>query len=278
MSPKSLSCLAPLALVLSLGATCVGLIACDEDATNDTSQKRISLTVSAASPPEARATFTNAYQWAITLSKAELALGAIYFFDGEPIFSQRAPTPGARTPRQRVARLFLGTAHAHPGHYIAGNAVGQMLTLSSFSLLGDTTVLGAGDGVTGSFRSARVTFPESVGGPSAAVLGDKIALFEGVARKGGTSVGFRVSAARGDLLDADGQARVEGTTIAPATNVAANAAITLVIDPRQFFDQCEFDGLPEGETPTDLPTDSDASRNFVRGVKSGPAYVFTVAN
>ena len=52
----------------------------------------------------------------------------------------------------------------------------------------------------------------------------------------------------------------------------------LVIDPRQFFDQCEFDGLPEGETPTDLPTDSDASRNFVRGVKSGPAYVFTVAN
>ena len=38
-----------------------------------------------------------------------------------------------------------------------------------------------------------------------ASLGDKIALFEGVARKEGKNVGFRLSAARSELLDADGQ-------------------------------------------------------------------------
>lgn len=270
--------LAPPALVsvaLLLSGAAASLAACDEDATNDTSQKRITLTVSASAPAEARTTFTNSYQWAITLSKAELAIGAVYFFDGEPIFSQRAPT---RTPRERLANLFIGTAHAHPGHYIPGNAVGQMLTPSSLSLLGDGATLGTGDGVTGLFRSARVTFPETVAGPEAPVLGDKIALFEGVARKGGKNVGFRLTAARSELLDADGEARVEGTTISPATSVAGDAKLTLVIDPRKFFDQSEFDGLPEGETPVDLPKDSDASRNFVRGVKSGPAYVFTLTN
>jgi len=264
---------AAVALLLLLGATSVAMSACDEDATNETSQKRVTLTVRANAPAEARTAFTNAYGWNITLSKAEIAVGALYFFDGEPIFSWRAP---ARTPRERVASLFIGTAHAHPGHYLAGNALGQMLTPSSLSLLGEGATLGTGDGVTGLFRSARVTFPETVGGPEAAALGDKIALFEGVARKEGKNVGFRLTAARSELLDADGQARVEGTTISPATTVSGDVTLTLVIDPRKFFDQSEFDGLPEGETPVDLPKDSDASRNFLRGVRSGPAYVFTV--
>lgn len=269
----------PRGALVSLSLFVVGSAAlvsgCDEDATNDTSQKRIRLSVNATSPAEARTTFTNSYQWAITLSKAEIALGALYFFDGEPIFSWRGPT---RTPRERFVGLIVGTAHAHPGHYIAGNAVGQMLTSSSLSLLGEGAALGRGDGVTGLFRSARVTFPETVSGAEAAALGDKIALFEGVARKDGKSVGFRLTAARSELLDADGQARVEGTTISPGTTVGGDATLTLVIDPRKFFDQSEFDGLPEGETPVDLPKESDAARNFIRGVKSGPAYAFSIAN
>lgn len=276
-SPSSPSAMriAACATLLALGAGSVGLTACDEDATNETSQKRITLTVKAVSPVEARTTFTNSYQWTITLSKAALAVGAVYFFDGAPIFSWHTP---ARTPRQRLASVFVGTAHAHPGHYIAGNAVGQMLTPSSLSLLGDGVTLGTGDGVTGLFQSARVTFPETVSGSEAGALGDKIAVFEGVARKEGKNVGFRLTAVRSELVDADGQARVEGTTIAPASTIGGDATLTLVIDPRKFFDQSEFDGLPEGETPVDLPKESDASRNFVRGVKSGPAYVFTVSN
>ncbi len=264
-----------LAVVFSLASGSVALSACDEDATNETSQKRIALTVKATSPVEARSAFTNAYGWSITLDKAEIALGALYFFDGEPIFSFRAP---ARSPRERLAGLFIGTAHAHPGHYIAGNAVGEMLKSSSANLLADETTLGAGSGITGLFRSARILFPETVEESGATSLGGNIARFEGVARKDGKNVGFRLTAARSDLLDADGQARVEGTTISPATSVAGNVTLTLVIDPRKIFDQCEFDGLPEGETPVDLHKESDAARNFLRGVKSGPAYVFTVTN
>jgi hypothetical protein len=205
------------------------------------------------------------------LTKAEMALGAMYFFDGEPIFSQRT-----KTTHERLAGLFVGTAHAHPGHYLAGNALGQMLTSSSFGLLGDTATVGSGDGVSGLFRSARVTFPETVSGAFAGDLGSKIALFEGTAQKAGKTIGFRASAARSELLDADGQARVEGVTVLPGTNVGGDATLQLTIDPRTFFDQCEFDGLAEGTAPVDLPAGSDAAVNFVRGLKSGPAYVFTV--
>jgi hypothetical protein len=252
------------------------LSACGDDAENNTAQKRVKLTLRAEAPPLARAPFTNAYGWTITLSKAELALGAVYFFDGEPIFS-RYSRPRPEPLPQRVAHLFVGEAHAHPGHYIAGNALGEMLTSSSLNLLGEGVVLGTGDGVSATYRSGRVTFPETVAGTEAAALDGNIAVLEGVATKEGKNVGFRLSAARADLFDADSEARVEGVSVSPEAEVTGDSTIVLTIDTRKFLDQAEFDGLPEGTTPVDLPRDSDAAENFLRGVRSGPAYVFSLA-
>lgn len=248
---------------------------CSDDVSDNTAQKRVKLTLRASSPAEARVPFTNAYGWTITLSKAEIALGALYFFDGEPIFSQRMRTREA-TPRDRWARLFLGQAHAHPGHYLAGNALGEMLTSSSLDLLGDGVVLGTGEGVTATYRSGRVTFPETVVGSGAATLGSNILLLEGVAAKDGKNVGFRLSAGRSALFDADDEPRVEGVSVSPEAAVTGDSTITLTIDMRKFLDQSEFDGLTEGVAPVELPADSDAAENFLRGAKSGSAYVFSV--
>src|SRR5262249_25416012 len=113
--------------------------------------------------------FTTAEGWQVKLDKAALAIGAFQYFDGEPAVVRRDPPP--RGALERFAMLFEGVAHAHPGHYQAGNALGEMLEPASIDLFSAPVKLGRGTGVTGTFRSARFTFPNKVVGAAAKELG-----------------------------------------------------------------------------------------------------------
>ena len=64
----------------------------------------------------------------------------------------------------------MKSAFAHPGHYVPGNAKGEMLTAYSADLLAGG-MLGTGDGVTGLVRSATFSYATPATGPAAAELG-----------------------------------------------------------------------------------------------------------
>ena len=72
-----------------------------------------------------------------------ISTGALYYYDGEPAF-----TAVRTTPLERLWAIIspISTAYAHPGHYVSGNAMGQVLEPFSVDLLGDVATLPAGAG------------------------------------------------------------------------------------------------------------------------------------
>src|SRR6185436_4623781 len=108
--------------------------------------------------------------------------GAFYYFDGAPPLVL-APT---RSDERWAARfLGLALAHAHPGHYQAGSALGQMLESSSADLFAGTATYPDGEGVSGTYRSARFTLAAPPVGPAANALDEHVAIAEGEAQKDG---------------------------------------------------------------------------------------------
>src|SRR5687767_7139382 len=70
---------------------------------------------------------TNAAGWTLTFDKVAVSAGPLYYFEGAPLVARSGPTLLDRL-------LGIGVAHAHPGHYTEGDALGQMLEASSFDL------------------------------------------------------------------------------------------------------------------------------------------------
>jgi hypothetical protein len=101
--------------------------------------------------------FTNDEAWSVTVTRAVVSLGPLYYFDGEPI--EGAIEARRSPPRRRwfdeVGALFVGVAHAHPGHYAEGNARGEVLTSTSLDLVAGGQAVGPGEGVSGVVRSAQ---------------------------------------------------------------------------------------------------------------------------
>ena len=71
-------------------------------------------------------TITTDLGWTVTVKTLRAASGAFYYFDGEPAFTMA--TRRSRWRRAVDTLSPIGTAWAHPGHYVAGNARGEMLT------------------------------------------------------------------------------------------------------------------------------------------------------
>lgn len=83
--------------------------------------------------------------WTVTLEEAYVALGPVYLFEGEPLLGRL------------FHRFVLAQAHAHPGHYQEGEAMGEVLDQVVVDLLArDATHLGTLHAVTGTCHSARV--------------------------------------------------------------------------------------------------------------------------
>lgn len=255
----------------SLGA---GIAAggCGDDATGG---KRVALATQAALAPGASSSFTNAYGWSITLTKAAVSVGPLYYFDGAPIVDARL---SPERPADILERwVSIRSAHAHPGHYEQGNTKGEMLEPSSVDLLNGPFELPAGDGVSGVFRSARFSFSAPPAGPAAALLGEHVVIVEGDAVKGELARAFVATADLSDVLDENGAPVVEGCDLSEV-NVQADETVEVEVNPAVWLDQIDFEPVAESQagSPAPLEPGTAPHKAFVRGLKKGAAYRFRI--
>lgn len=249
------------AVLVTTGAFGAALEACSSEGSSGTTGRRVALSTVVAPGEGAEAPFTNALGWTITLSKAIVSVGPLYYFDGEPIFSRAFDPLRALTPKR---------AWAHPGHYVPGDARGEMTVPSSVDLLAGSTTLAAGEGVSGVVRSARFTFGVPPTGPHAGALAGHVVVIAGEAKNASTTVRFTATADEADVADSTGAPIVEGCVFREA-DVQADGTVTLTIEPKVWLDQVDFAGLPEG---AETALDGVARDGFVRGLKKGTAYGF----
>ncbi|HVH43782.1 MAG TPA: hypothetical protein VM925_15615 [Labilithrix sp.] len=239
---------------------------CSDDGSGTTG-RRIVLETRIAASPESKQ-FTNAKGWNVTITKALVSTGAMYFYDGDPLF--------AFGPRSRSSG-FIRSASAHPGHYVPGNAKGEMLTPSSADLLAGTT-LGVGDGTTGTVRSATFTYSSPATGPAAGELGANVIVLEGSAVKATETRMFHAELAPGDVVDTKGKTAIEGCPFAQA-DMPKDGTVTVTVDLTMWFDQVQFEELPmsvDGRSVTF--TDGLARNQLVRGTKGALSYRFAYAS
>lgn len=262
----------PLALVTYLALSgvlaplCVA--ACSGEHSESTAGRRIHLAVSATGATDAGTAFTTGLGWTVTLSRAALAIDAVYCFDGPP------PSV-ALPPRRWRGWLEPGVAHAHPGHYQPGTALAELVASANLDLLGAPVALGEASGITGTYRSARVVIArEPVGG---ATLGHA-ALAEGVAVKtvdGGAplEVHFQISAEYADVARSAADGAIEGTTIDEVV-VSDDGSLTLSVAPSHWFGLVDFSAVEPGTAaaPTPVAVGSVPQIAFAQGVTQRTAY------
>lgn len=229
-------------LVSGVGAS---FVACAASAESGTTGKRVTLKTVAVG--EGTTPFVNALGWTVTLKTARVSVASLYYFDGEPIFSLRM--------------LLPRSAFAHPGHYVAGEARGEMTTAAAVDLVASSNALANGIGISGPVRSARFTFGKGADG--------HVVYVEGEAKNATSTVPFVAKADLADVLDSYGEPKVEGCAFT-ATDMQADGTVTVQIKPSVWFDQVDFT-----EVKTDLASSDAALNGFTRGLKKGTAYLFT---
>lgn len=244
--------------------------ACGESTTGRTIRLRTRLAVEL--PPDR--TFATGLGWQVTLFTALLSGGALYYFDGEPAFV-RAPS---RWRRLLAGIAPIGAAHAHPGHYVAGRAMGQVLEPFAVDLLAGVTALPDGAGVTGPYRSGTFVFGASATGDAAAALGGRVALTSGAARKDDRTIYFSMAADLAAIARNVKDAAVAGCVF-DAADVAGDGAVTVTVRPRIWFNLVDFSELASGaaDEPTAPPPGSTAEIAFTLGLGQLSAYRFSFA-
>lgn len=243
-------------------------------ASSTTTGKRITLKTKIVAP-DATAPFATAMGWNVSISKLVVSTGAFYYFDGATIFSQATPRESA--PTRAVERLLgIKTAWAHPGHYIPGEARGQMLTATTVDLRAGSVDLAVGDGVTGIVRSATFSFGSPATGPLASEVGAHVVVIEGTATKGSDTRIFRAELAATDLLDTQGKPAVEGCTFTETT-LEGDGTVTATVKLPLWFDQVEFDTIAAStdSKPALMKADDLGRKELVRGMKAADGYVFS---
>jgi len=239
-----------------------------------TGGKRVVLHTRVKLDPVSARSFTTGFGWKVTLTRALVATGDFYYFDGAPPLAVHRP----RRDWEFAQRwLGLGIAHAHPGHYEAGNALGQMLTPWSVDLLTDTAALADGDGVTGIYRSASFSFKAPPAGPFATELFGHVAIAEGTAEKEGEELRtFRAIADLTDLEDSVANGQVDGCEFAE-TDVQSDGTVTASVNPKFWFNLVDFSEAKVGsaEEPSEFEAGSQPKIAFAQGVTQLSAYKFS---
>jgi hypothetical protein len=263
------SILAFSAFVFASGFAGPALSGCG-DAADTTTGKRLQLKTRIEAPNAA--TFTSATGWDITLTKAALSTGPFYYFDGATIFSQN--TGGWRPAFEHF--IAGSTAYAHPGHYLKGNARGEMLSSASVDLVAGAAELTAGDGVTGLVRSATFSFGAPAVGALATTLGSHVLVLEGKAQKGADARLFRADIDAIDIADQQGRPILEGCPFKDV-EFTANGTVTLRINVPLWFELVEFEQLPANAEGMVVAMTGIARNQLVRGLRAGDRYNFSFA-
>jgi hypothetical protein len=264
---------ASLGAALSLCGVCLaaGIQACSFDS-DGSGGKLVVLHTRVQVDETATATFTSASGWDVTLTKAWVSAGPFYYFDGAPPLVRRE----RHEAWQYAARfLGLGEAHAHPGHYQAGNALGQMLSARSVDLLDGPADLPDGDGISGVYRSARFSFA-SPSGRGAGALDGHVALAEGKAEKYGELPRFfRAFADLNGVEKRATQGHIEGCEFREH-DVESDGTVTVTVNPKIWFELVDFSKAEAGsaDAPAEFPEDSQPQLAFVLGTTQLSAYEF----
>jgi hypothetical protein len=245
---------------------------------DSTTGKRVILHTRIELESEELTTFDNGLDWHVTLQHAWIATGAFGYFDGvPPLVSRRSPTPEESWRLALERFLGVGVAHAHPGHYQAGMALGEMLEHSSVDILSGTTDLPDGDGVTGTYRSARFSFGSPPVGPFSGKLDGHAALLEGTAELDGEITRhFRAFADVAELAKIQAGGNIDGCPFDEVT-VTADGTVTVRVDPSVWFDLVDFGELDPGSSdePSEFPEGSQPRIAFAQGLAQLSAYRFS---
>jgi hypothetical protein len=262
--------LTPRVLCVTTLAFGLALAACSGEAKDSTGGERVVLATRVEADPKRAEEFTTGTKWTVKLASARLAIGALYYFDGKPAFVMNE----RRTPLQRLQNFFIGTAYAHPQHYVAGNALGEMTEPSSVNLFRGAN-LADGNGVTGTYRSGRIVVPEEIVGPAADGLAGHVATASGVATKDGQTVHFDVSADLADIQESSPAAEIDGCVF-DAVEVTGDGTVTLTVTPAVWFNLVDFSAVHGGseQAPTEIVRGDIAHKAFVLGVSQLTAYRF----
>jgi hypothetical protein len=262
-----------------LFAGALGLaLACSAEDSDDTGGERIVLHTRVQLDPAAQAGFDNGLGWHVTLDKLVITVGPFYYFDGAPPIVQ---LERRESPSRWAARwLGLGTAFAHPGHYEPGNALGEMLDTTSVDLLAGPIDLPDGQGVTGTYRSARFAFPETASGPFAGELSTRVALVEGTAEKAGEETRvFRAVGTYAEIAKSESNAQIDGCEFVEKV-VEADGTVTLTVRPSYWFNIVDFSQTDPGAAgaPVEFPAGSQPAIAFAQGLAQLSAYRFEYSN
>jgi hypothetical protein len=237
-----------------------------------TSGHRVELKTRLRTDLDATNTVTTSMGWTVTLTRALVATGPLRYYDGEPAF-----TASASWPRRFWAALSpIGAAHAHPGHYVAGNDMGEELLPFSADLLAGPSDLPPGEGVSGVWRSATFSFATPSAGPVVDALAGHVAVAEGHATKGEATIYFSVSAALADVARTAKDGAVAGCPFDTA-DVQTSGTVTVTVKPRVWFNYVDFSALASGsaDAPTVVEPTAVAHLAFAIGLAQLSAYQFS---
>ena len=261
---------------VAVSAGWLGLALCIEACgAGEAAGQRIAL-ATRLEPVSGAESFTTAMGWNVTLSRAMMSTGPFYYFDGAP--------PVVQSSRQRAQErwaaargaLGLSDAFAHPGHYEAGEALGQMLQPWSVDLLAGAADLPAGEGVTGLYRSASFSFTAPPEGPLAGDLNGHAVIVEGTAAREGTlPVRFVATADLSDIERSAANGYVDGCQF-DELDIQGDGLVTVQVTPKVGFDLVDFSELvPAGDQPVEFPPDSQPKIAFALGLAQLSAYEFS---
>ena len=216
-------------------------------------------------PVEVTATLpggANERGWTVTLESAHMSVGPVRFFEGRVLLSRRAP-------RFDWYSLIGGTAQAHPGHYVAGDALGEVLTTATVDLLTGAT-LGDASAVTGEYGSMELTLAAPTASTDAAgVLGGHAVRVRGTARNGdGGSVRF-------DAVT-NLRAPVAGVRFEKSLGMEAGR-VRIAVDLGKWLGRIDFATAadPDADGVYTFPAGSQALNALGRGVEDTTTYVVT---
>jgi hypothetical protein len=171
----------------------------------------------------------------------------VRLFEGKVLLARALP----RLPWWRT--LLVAPAFAHPGHYVPGEALGELVSPVAIDLLAATpTPWGEASGLTGEQGSLQLTF--AAGGLEVA----------GTATKDSQSVPFTAVFVPSAAIDG---IRAEHVV------TASGAAVDVRLDLAVIFSRVDFALVGSSASPLD-PT-SPAFNGLGRGVADTSAYVVT---
>jgi hypothetical protein len=247
---------------LSLEATRLGsgvlLAGCGAPSTGG---ERVAIETRAKSDLVEGPVLENALGWSIELTKGRLALEHLYYVSGPP----------AGLVQRSIDAFGIRTAHAHPGHYDAGDVLAELPQPVTLDLLAPESSLGEGRGVTGPALSAVVTLG-SLGGDDAALA----AVIEGLASRDDAVISFRAEVERAAIQHPTSQLpEIDGCPLSGGP-IESDGTVLLEVQVAVWLERIDFSEVPAAEEGRTLLEPGMPPHNaFQRGLVKAIGYQFS---